>query len=406
MNRFILFGSQLSLLRSLWYPIRSGTIDVILRNKDEVMSIVCNERIVRIAASTASIVLGGTLAVVGLYLVPNTFGASIGLSVAGGVVGGLDSAGGIGAFLASKVLANKWLKAAQEHISLDQQLSLSINYVAKKHQETIQKRITSETAGEAMGAADAGHVGAGIGIAAEGAIEGSTLALRAGGRIAGMVLAGVSLAVTVPIDFGLIAFHSYEIHKANQDKTGKTGSNKTIQWLISQAEIMLKGETFNLELHLFVYMCMYLYTIGMCSDINIKEHSIAGGGIAILDNMEYGYKIQVPVTTVESSSITVRTIFSGPVVLPEGDYTLVSALYDIKMPVLPEPVTIEIEHCVDVSNQSIAKKSCFATATFDVSNKKFVLTPVANGSFSSGETYGSITQRKSCFLCILYTGSL
>ena len=114
---------------------------------------------------------------------------------------------------------------------------------------------------------------------------------------------------------------------------------------------------------------MYLYTIGMCSDINIKEHSIAGGGIAILDNMEYGYKIQVPVTTVESSSITVRTIFSGPVVLPEGDYTLVSALYDIKMPVLPELVTIEIEHCVDVSDQSIAKKLCFATATFDVSKK-------------------------------------
>ena len=151
---------------------------------------------------------------------------------------------------------------------------------------------------------------------------------------------------------------------------------------------------------------MYLYTIGMCSEINVKEHPIAGGGVAILDNTEYGYKIYAPVTTVESSSITVHTIFSGPIVLPEGDYTLVSAFYDIKMPVLPEPVTIEIEHCVDVTDKSIAEKLCFATATFDVSNKKFVLTPVANGSFSSGKTYGSITQTKSCFLCILYTGSL
>ena len=150
-----------------------------------------------------------------------------------------------------------------------------------------------------------------------------------------------------------------------------------------------------------------MYTIGMCSDINVKEHPIAGGGVAILDNTEYGYKIHVPVTTVESSSITVRTIFSGPIALPEDDdYTLVSALYDIKMPVLPEPVIIKIEHCVYVSDQSIAKKLCFATATFDVSNKKFVLTPVANDSFSPGETYGSITQIKSCFLCILYNGSL
>ena len=225
------------------------------------MSIVRNERIVRITASSASIVLGGGLVVVGIALAPFTFGASIGVSVAGGVVGGLASAGGIGAFIASKVLANKWLKAAQEHISLDRQLSLSINDVAKKHQETIQKHITyfSEIAGEAvaggtMGVADAGRLGAGIAIATEGAIEGSALALRAGGRFAGMVLAGVSLAVTVPIDIGFIAFHSYQIHKANQDKTGKKDKNKIIQWLINQAEIMLKGNNYLASIHLHVHV--------------------------------------------------------------------------------------------------------------------------------------------------------
>ena len=142
------------------------------------------------------------------------------------------------------------------------------------------------------------------------------------------------------------------------------------------------------------------------NDINLKEHPIAGEGVAILDNTDCGYKIHVPVSTLESSSITVCTIFSGPIVLPEGDYALVSALYTIKMPKLPEPVTIEIEHCVDVSDQSIAKKLYFATATFDVSKKMFVLTPVANGLFSPHEMYGSITQKESCFLCILYTGSL
>ena len=141
------------------------------------------------------------------------------------------------------------------------------------------------------------------------------------------------------------------------------------------------------------------------SEIDVKEHPIAGEGVAILDSTDCGYKIHVPVTTVESSSITVRTIFSGSIVLPEGGYTLVSAFYTIKMPVLPEPVTISIEHCVDVSNQSI-EKLCFATATFDASKKIFFLTPVANGSFSPGETYGSVTQKESCFLCILYTGSL
>ena len=151
---------------------------------------------------------------------------------------------------------------------------------------------------------------------------------------------------------------------------------------------------------------MHLVHVGMCSEINKNEHQIDGGNLDIIDKTEYGYKIHVPVSTVESSSITVRTIFSGPIALPEGDYTLVSAFYDIKMPVLPEPVTITIEHCVDISDPSIAKKLYFATATFDIERKVLALTPVPNTVFLPGETYGSITQQESCFLCILYTGSL
>ena len=150
----------------------------------------------------------------------------------------------------------------------------------------------------------------------------------------------------------------------------------------------------------------FVHLGGMCSEIKVNKHQIDGGNLDIIDKTEYGYKIHVPVSTVESSSITVRTIFSGPIVLPEGDYTLVSAFYDIKMPVLPEPVTITIEHCVDISDPSIARNLCFATATFDIERKVLALTPVPNTVFLPGETYGSITQKESCFLCILYTGSL
>ena len=72
-------------------------------------------------------------------------------------------------------------------------------------------------------------------------MEGGAFALRGAGRFAGMVLAGVSLAVTVPIDIGFIAYHSYHIHQSSKDKTGKTDSNKVIKWLISQIEEMIKG---------------------------------------------------------------------------------------------------------------------------------------------------------------------
>ncbi|XP_019862994.1 PREDICTED: uncharacterized protein LOC109591788 [Amphimedon queenslandica] len=390
----ICLGDHLLLLRSLWYPIRTETVDVILKNKDEVMSIVRNERLARIATSVAGAVIGGSLTITGIALAPFTFGASIGVSVAGGAVGALASAGGIGAFIVSKVLANKRLKYAQEHIVFDQQLSLTINEVAKKHEKEVHaNKYTSPysqfagfaAAGSAMGIADASRIGAGVAIATEGAVEGAALALRTGGRVAGMVLAGVSLAVTVPLDVGFIAYHSYNIHKSNKDKSGRADNNKVIKWLISQAEEMLKG---------------------MCIKIDAKKHEITGGQIAFCNGIEYGYKIHIPLAPA-NSFITVHTIFSGPIALPEG-YTLVSAMYDIKLPVgIKESATITLDHCVDVNDVSIAKDLCFATATLDIMNRVLPFSPVSNeGVFWPGETSGSITRKESCFLCILYKGPL
>ena len=234
----------MEVLRKLWYPIRYQTIEELTNSKDELISIVRHERIAKIATSSASIALGGSLVVAGIALAPFTFGASIGLSVAGGVVGGLASLGGIGAFIASKVTSNKHLKKAQEHISLDQQLSLQINNIVQEI--SAEPSSTGEIAGEvaaggAMGAADVSRFGAGVAIGLESALEGGAFALRGAGRFAGMVLAGVSLAVTVPIDIGFIAYHSYRIHQSSKDKTGKTDSNKAIKWLISQIEEMIKG---------------------------------------------------------------------------------------------------------------------------------------------------------------------
>ena len=235
----------MEVLRKLWYPIRYQTIEELTNSKDELISIVRHERIAKIATSSASIALGGSLVVAGIALAPFTFGASIGLSVAGGVVGGLASLGGISAFIASKVTENKRLKKAQEHISLDQQLSLQINNIA---QEIIsaEPSSTGEIAGEAaaggaMGVADISRFGAGVAIGLESAFEGGAFALRTTGRFAGMALAGVSLAVTVPIDICFIAYHSYRIHQSSKDKTGKTDRNKAIKWLISQIEEMIKG---------------------------------------------------------------------------------------------------------------------------------------------------------------------
>ena len=225
------------------------------------MSIVRNERIARIAASSTSIAVGASLVAVGVGIAfaPVTFGVSLGLSVAGGVVGGVASLGGIIAFINSIVKSNKHLKKAQEHISLDQQLSLQINIIVEEISAEpsstgeIAGKIAGElAAGGAMSVADISRIGVTIGL--DSAFEGGAFALRGVGRTAGMALAGASLAVTVPIDIGFIAYHSYRIHQSSKDKTGKTDSNKVIKWLISQIEKMIKGIYIRSIVYLFTFM--------------------------------------------------------------------------------------------------------------------------------------------------------
>lgn len=123
----------------------------------------------------------------------------------------------------------------------------------------------------------------------------------------------------------------------------------------------------------------------------------------------YGYQILVPISQqYDGSSVTVCTIFSGPLKFPEG-FTLVSAVYDVKMDKekLEEPLTLRVDHCVDISDQSVAEKMFFAIHTStDIKNKVLVFTQANDGAFNIGDNYGSIKCNGNCFLCILYNGSL
>ena len=70
-----------------------------------------------------------------------------------------------------------------------------------------------------------------------------------------------------------------------------------------------------------------------------------------------------------------------------------------------KPFIIELEHCINVSDESVASKMCFALATINLEKKVFEFTQVDDGIFRPGEKYGSISQDKSCYLCILYNHS-
>ena len=149
----------------------------------------------------------------------------------------------------------------------------------------------------------------------------------------------------------------------------------------------------------------------MCHAINEDEYEVQTGRYIVRD-ADCGYEICVPVKGNEKHTVSVRTLFSGPFVYPEG-YSLVSAVYDITMPELPQPATIKLEHCVDQSDQ-IRSDLCYAIGTVDLKNKKIIFEKVDNGSplkatlqtQSSEPIPSPIKQKSSCLLCILYKRKL
>ena len=139
--------------------------------------------------------------------------------------------------------------------------------------------------------------------------------------------------------------------------------------------------------------------LGMCHAIRNEDDEYEVQSEAnILKDAECGYEIEVPVKENQKLTVTVRTLISGPFVYPEG-YSLVSAVYDITMPKLAKPATIKLEHCVNESDQT-RSDLCFAIGSVDLKNKKIIFEKVDQ------EFNGSIEQKDSCLLCILYKRTL
>ena len=223
--------------------------------RGEIMSVV---RKARIATTVSGIVVSSGLIITGIALIPFTFGGSIAISALGGVVGAGTAAGG--AFIASKAVKKKKFKKAQQHINLDQQISLMINEEALKYNQMTTSAVSHvpqstaashahipESSAIGLQGAAATVRGAAAGFAiVEGTSETIGTALRTTGPVAGMALAGASLAVTIPIDIGSVIHHSYNKQKVKNDPTGRTASNEAVKMLNNTIETLLKGT---------VYMC-------------------------------------------------------------------------------------------------------------------------------------------------------
>ena len=206
----------------MWYPIRCKTIDVILENKDEVMSIVRYERLSKLVSAAGGIVGGGLIGI--------TWGASLALSATGGVVSTVSAGSSLISFIASKVTTNNRLVKAQQFVRFDQQFSNQLNAAAAEYSEAL------ETYKEGTFISGAKAVVGAVGVARGLIEEGGEIALRGASKVV--------VVVTVPLDVAQIAYNCYLLHKSSKDETGQSDSNTTIQCLIKQFEASLKGQLY------------------------------------------------------------------------------------------------------------------------------------------------------------------
>ena len=228
---------QYQLIHAIWQQVRNETIHLLQEHRDEVFELIRNTRITKIAGATTSVVLGGGLAVTGIALIPFTLGASIGLTVAGAAVGAAGSTTVLAASITSRVMSNKKLRMAQEHISLDKQLSGYVNKAAFSVSQAIQQNpdtfikvyggignFNKVYGGVGIG----GHLGVGIakgiGASVGVGIQTSGAALRAGGAvlpvvaISGGVFGVAALLVTVPMDIYQIVANAKDLAASRVDK--------------------------------------------------------------------------------------------------------------------------------------------------------------------------------------------
>ena len=348
---------------AMWYPIRCKTINVILENKDEVMSIVRHERISKLVTAAGGLV-SGTMIGIGLLFAIPSLGVSLGLSAVGGVVGTLSAGTSLISYFTSIVKTNNLLRKAQQFVRLDQQFSNQLNAAAAKYSKALETYK-----------------------------EGAAWVLFEGGLQAAST---VVVAVTVPLDVTQLVYNCYLLHKSFD-------SNTTIQCLIKQFEAFLKGQ---------LYICHLVSCFHQLGFFHVTNTTDAYDGESSVT--EYGYKVIVPpsasqdkpAATVSTASqdkptVTVSTILSGPFNVPDGA-VLVSAVYDIMIDEnFKGSVTIEIEHCVDVLDESIAGKMFFAIARADLTKKSFEICPIDGGTFPKSSTYGSIKLKENCLLCVL-----
>ena len=153
----------------------------------------------------------------------------------------------------------------------------------------------------------------------------------------------------------------------------------------------------NLKCHgCLIYICSIMDIVVSYADKDVyvigeKVFELSGLHREILTWEEFGFKLNVPNrTSTKSCKISVKAMISGQFEIPEGT-ELVSVLYAVSCSeTLNKPVTIEIEHCVNLENDEDCQYLSFGIARYYQSTPPYTFEMVDDGIFSPHSKFGKI----------------
>ena len=201
---------QLSL--AIWCPVRRQTISFLKEQRDEILKIVQDSRSYKITGSLTSLFVGGTLAVIGLALIPVSIGASAGISMLGAAVGAAGTARSLYGAVVAKIKTNKKLMETHDHIMFDHKISANVNDITNGYNSTIQETSgsTATCVGGSMEMPKTSSIGAMAGATAFRAFS-----------ILGGPLGGIALLVTAPLDLKQIIRNRRELKESENVENEK-----------------------------------------------------------------------------------------------------------------------------------------------------------------------------------------
>ena len=147
--------------------------------------------------------------------------------------------------------------------------------------------------------------------------------------------------------------------------------------------------------HLISIRIFYESTIENLRGVKVvgeKLFSINNGASSqLLEWEEYGFRVQVPAgATSGPCVIAVKAILSGAFEFPE-DSQLVSALYAISVSrKLDRPVSVEIEHCVELENEQDCKYMRFGIAMCNQEALPYTFETLDDGTFIPLSKFGKV----------------